>query len=135
MKMIAEFFSDVSHILIAFAIVAFMMLMFFVIKPMMVSSKATATTISTTLTNQSFSSYDNTQVQGSDVISAIGSKATSTLTVVVETADGQTISYTSSSYNLTNPNVSGYIEPTANFQSTLSKTANGTVNKITFVQQ
>ncbi len=135
MKMIAEFFSDVSHILIAFAIVAFMMLMFFVIKPMMVSSKATATTISTTLTNQSFSSYDNTQVQGSDVISAIGSKATSTVGVRVETLDGANINYTSSSYNLTVPTAPGYIEPTANFASTVSKTANGTVNQITFVQQ
>lgn len=135
MKQIAEFFTDMTHVMIAVGIVAFMMVLFFVVKPLMASSKASATTISTSLVNQSYSTYDNTQVQGSDVISAVGSKASSTLTVEVQTADGQTINYTSSSYNLTDPNSSGYIEPTANFKSTLSKTANGTVNKITFVQQ
>lgn len=135
MKQLAEFFSDVSHVVIALIIVAFMMALFFVIKPMMAAGKATATTTSTTLIGQNFSPYDNTEKQGSDVISAIGGEASSTITVQVQTADGTTNNYTSSSYNLTDPNSSGYIEPTANFQSTISKTANGTVNKITFVQK
>lgn len=135
MKQLAEFFTDVSHVVIAFAIVAFMMLIFFVIKPMMASSKATATTISTTLIGQNFTPYNNAEKQGSDVITAIGTQASSTVTVEVQTADGTTNDYTSSSYNLTDPNSSGYIEPTENFHSTISKRANGSVNKITFVQQ
>lgn len=135
MKMIAEFFGDATHLIISFIIVAFLMVMFFVVKPMMTTSKSTATTISTSLINQSYSPYDNTVVQGSDVVSAISSKASASLTIEVKTKDGQTNDYTSSSYNLTDPNTAGYIEPIENFKSTLTKTSNGTVNKITFVQQ
>lgn len=81
-----------------------------------------------------YTTYDEADVSGSEVISAINTKAADNISVVVKTLDNTTKTYTSASYKATAVTDSGYVEPTGIFKSKLNKTSNGTITGITFTQ-
>jgi hypothetical protein len=83
-----------------------------------------------------FSNFENSTCSGSDVISAIRTYATDTFTITVRTAEASTpVNYNASnSYTITNSTNANYIEPTAQFTSTLVRNNNNTVTGISFIQ-
>ena len=104
-------------------------------QPVMETSNNRIDTVSAQLTNSEFKLYDGTTVSGSDVISAINTKASSNITVRVKTNSNPSgKSYNSGSYNIKDITNDNYIEDTASFSASLNKTDNGTVTGITFTQ-
>ncbi len=88
------------------------------------------------MTANNYSAFDNQSVSGGDVISAINTKATTDLTIIVITnSDTVGITYSSATYNISDTSSIDYIEPNATFHSVIGKTYNGTVTTITFTQQ
>lgn len=124
-----------AGVLVSILIITWAISMYFKTTPMQKSAASSTDTITQSLTTRSFSAYDGTTVSGSDVISAINTRSSNEVHVQVKTSDGTTVTYKSASYNLTDLNSAGYIEPNANFSATISKTSNGTVNLISFVEQ
>lgn len=121
-------------VLLTLLVLTWILGMYFKVGPLQnLSSKQTETTVQA-LTTSTYSEYNNHDVMGADVISAIDTKASKDVAVKVETTDGAVITYNAASYNLTDSTDTGYIEPTASFHSTLGYTTNGTVDLITFVQ-
>lgn len=95
-----------------------------------------ADTITYNETNSKYTKYDNTTVDGSDVLNAISEFASTQLTITVQTtANPSGITYNSyNGYAITDVNNINYIEPTAQFSSKLVKTENGTTSSIIFLE-
>lgn len=88
-----------------------------------------------TISNSKFTEYDGTTVSGTQAINAIRMYAADTFTVEINTIKGSKSYNVGTAYNITDISDSNYIEPTAKFKSTLGKTDNNTVNKITLTQE
>lgn len=105
-------------------------------EPVMSTSNAKIDSISAQLDSIDYKNYDGKSVSGSEVISAINTKASSNITVKVKTSSNSSgKSYNSSSYNIKDISDKNYIEATAIFDSKIEKTDNGTVTGIIFEQQ
>lgn len=104
-------------------------------QPILENSNNKMDSISSQLDSIEYKSFDGTSVSGSEVISAINTKASGNITVKVKTranANGKT--YNSGSYNIKDIDDDNYIEATAMFSSEIKTTENGTVTGITFEQ-
>ncbi|OPJ59769.1 hypothetical protein [Clostridium oryzae] len=122
--------------ILALVVITFAITIFNKNKPLQKTALSTQDTMIQSINSSSFSSYDNQIVTGDLVITAINTKASDDLKVLVKTNSNPAGKvYTSSAYNISDISDSNYIEPTASFKATLGKTSNGTVNLITFVQQ
>lgn len=105
-------------------------------EPVMNTSSSKIDTISAQLDSIDYKTYNGTSVSGSEVISAINTKASSNVAVKVKTkANSSGKTYNSGSYNIKDINDNDYIEVTAMFDSEVERTDNGTVTGIVFEQQ
>jgi hypothetical protein len=105
-------------------------------EPVMSTSSSKIDTISSQLDAIDYKTYNGTQVSGSEVISAINTKASSNIAIKVKTkANSSGKTYNSGSYNIKDINNHDYIESTAMFNSEIEKTDNGTVTGINFDQE
>lgn len=105
-------------------------------EPVMNTSSSKIDTISAQLDSIDYKTYNGTSVSGSEVISAINTKASSNVAVIVKTkANSSGKTYNSGSYNIKDINDNDYIEATAMFDSEVERTDNGTVTGIVFEQQ
>ncbi len=102
--------------------------------PLIYNSGDKIDTITTQVENVEYSAYNNTDVSGSEVISAINTKANENITVMVVTKSGSH-SYNSASYNIKIVSDKDYIEPTAKFHAVVERTDNQTITGITFTQK
>jgi len=84
--------------------------------------------------NIEYSAYDNAEVAGSEVMSAVNTKANSNVTVKVITKSS-THDYNGEIYNIKQVTNADYIEPTAKFDAQIDRTANNTITGITFTQK
>lgn len=84
--------------------------------------------------NAEYNAYDNAEVSGSEVISAVNTKASNNITVKVITKSG-THDYNGEVYNIKQVTNADYIEPTARFDAQVDRTANKTIVGITFTQK
>lgn len=92
--------------------------------------------MTSTISQSKYTEYDNTTVSGTQAINAIRLYASATLSInVVTRAAGASIYTSPTSYTVVDITNVNYIEPTGSFRSTVSKTANGTVNLISLIQQ
>lgn len=84
--------------------------------------------------NRKYLQYDETIVQGSDVLNSIREFADSSFTITVKTKLNPTgVTYSSyNSYKIVDINNKDYIEPIVKFTSTLTKNTNGAVDGIIF---
>lgn len=122
--------------ILALVVITFAITIFNKTKPLQASALSTQDTMIQSINSNSFSSYDNQTVTGDLVVTAINTKASDSLRVVVKTnANPAGKTYTSSAYNISDISDLNYVENTSSFQATLGKTSNGTVNSITFVQK
>lgn len=104
-------------------------------QPVMENSSNKIDSITAQLDSVEYKLFDGRNVSGSDVISAVNTKASSNITVKVKTsANPSGKSYNSGSYNIKDIHHKDYIEATATFEAQLEKTDNGTVTGITFEQ-
>ena len=104
-------------------------------QPVMENSSNKIDSITAQLDSVEYKLFDGRNVSGSDVISAVNTKASSNITVKVKTsANPSGKSYNSGSYNIKDIHHRDYIEATATFEAQLEKTDNGTVTGITFEQ-
>lgn len=92
-------------------------------------------TVSEQMDTLSYKTYDNSPASGSEVLSAINTKASKDFKIFVTTKAGGTVVYTGYSYNITDINDTNYIEPTGEFMANLTKTTNKTISGITFIQR
>lgn len=105
-------------------------------EPVMNTSNSKIDSISAQLDAIDYKSYNGTKVSGSEVISAVNTKASSNVTVTVKTSKNSSgKSYNSASYNIKDIHDANYIEATALFNSEIEKTDNGTITGIIFEQQ
>lgn len=105
-------------------------------QPVMEKSSNKIDSVTAQLDSIEYKLFDGRPVSGSEVISAINTKASSNITVKVKTsANPSGKSYNSGSYNIKDIHHKDYIEATASFESQLEKTDNGTVTGITFEQE
>ena len=87
-------------------------------EPVMSTSSSKIDTISSQLDAIDYKTYNGTQVSGSEVISAINTKASSNVAIKVKTkANSSGKTYNSGSYNIKEINNHDYIESTAMFNS------------------
>ncbi|WP_346869104.1 hypothetical protein [Clostridium sp. UBA5119] len=121
-------------VIMTLILVGAMITLFLKVVPSIDKANSKIDTISSQMDMIYFKSYDDTEVSGSEVISAINTKASSDITVKVTTQAGTEATYNSSTYNITNVNDKNYIEPTAKFDSTVERNSNNAVSGITFVQ-
>lgn len=92
--------------------------------------------MTSTISQSKYTEYDNTVVSGTQTINAIRLYASSSLSITVSTkAGGSSVYTTPTAYTVVDISNVNYIEPTATFKSQVSKTANGTVNMISLIQQ
>ena len=86
--------------------------------------------------NMQYMQFNNKDVSGSEVLSAINTKASTKCYIKVTTSDGHVATYTDeTNYVGNSPTDAGYVEPTATFKATVHKTANGTVDGLIFQQK
>ena len=111
--------------------------MFFKVGPLQKQASSNTDTIVQSMTTASFSSYDIKDVTGSDVVTAINTRASKDITVKVTTKSAPTVPvlYTFANYNIATSSDPAYIEPSGLFKSTITKTTNGTVSAINFIQE
>lgn len=102
--------------------------------PSLDSAHKKVDTVTEQMDSMYYKNYDSTVVSGSEVLSAINTKASEDVTVTVATI-GVTTPYNSSTYNQTNVNAKDFIEPTAKFKATIDRNDNKAVKGITFTQQ
>jgi len=122
-------------VIMTLILVGAMITLFLKVVPSIDKANSKIDTISAQMDMIYFKSYDNTNVSGSEVVSAINTKASSDITVTVKTqASSKEVNYNSSTYNITNVNDSNYIEPTAKFKSEVKRNSNNAVSKIVFTQ-
>ncbi len=121
-------------VIMTLILVGAMITLFLKVVPSIDKANSKIDTISSQMDMIYFKSYEKTTVSGSEVISAINTKASSDITVTVTTQAGTTKKYNSSSYNITDVNKDDYIEPTAKFNSKVERNSNNAVSGITFVQ-
>ncbi len=121
-------------VIMTLILVGAMITLFLKVVPSIDKANSKIDTISSQMDMIYFKSYDGTKVSGSEVISAINTKASSDITVSVKTQAGVAKEYNSSTYNITNVNDDNYIEPTAKFDSEVKRNSNNAVSKIIFVQ-
>ncbi len=121
-------------VIMTLILVGAMITLFLKVVPSIDKANSKIDTISAQMDMIYFKSYEKTTVSGSEVISAINTKASSDITVTVTTQAGSKAVYNSSSYNITDVNKDDYIEPTAKFDSKVERNSNNAVSGITFVQ-
>lgn len=121
-------------VIMTLILVGAMITLFLKVVPSIDKANSKIDTISSQMDMIYFKSYEKTTVSGSEVISAINTKASSDITVTVTTQAGVTTPYNSSNYNITDVNDHKYIEPTAKFKSEIERNSNNAVSGITFVQ-
>lgn len=103
--------------------------------PVLEKSNSKMDVVTTQLDIVEFKSFDNTTISGSEVISAVNTKASNNITVMVKTKGNQVgKAYNSGSYNIKAITDKDYIEATAQFKAEIQKTDNGTVTGLTFTQ-
>lgn len=100
-------------------------------EPILNTSSSKLDTVSAQLDSIDFKSFNGTTISGSEVISAINTKASSNITVTVKTSSNPSgKAYNSASYNIKDIYDNNYIEATAQFLCELEETDNGTVTGI-----
>ena len=104
-------------------------------QPVLENSSSKIDSVATQLDSIEYKQYEGMPVSGSEVISAINTKASSNIAVKVKTSGNPSGKvYNSGSYNIKDINGENYIEPTANFNAEVDRTDNGTVTGLTFEQ-
>jgi hypothetical protein len=134
---IPEFIKGAAYVLIAILIIGVALAFFTKGKNIIGIADQGLTDTTAKLSQSQYVEYDTGKVvTGNQVINAIRTFSSSTFTVTVVTKAGSSISYTSpTAYTVIDISNTAYIEPTALFVSTISKTSNATVNHITLIQQ
>ncbi|MDT8718230.1 hypothetical protein IAI10_16305 [Clostridium sp. 19966] len=136
MKAVEEGTHGSVGIILTLGVITFFVAIFGLSGPLRTLASSNLKSTVQSFTASTFSNYDNTEINGSEVISAINTKASSDLSVIVKTkSDTVGKKYNTGSYNISDSSDPDYIEGEATFTSVLGKTTNGTIISITFTQQ
>lgn len=138
MKDLVEWLKENVTLVVVLVIISAIVAIFMLGQGFFAQSMKNAGTTQAKASNSQYNGYDGTIISGAEVISAIRNNASATFTVKVNTTGGLAAgqSYVSANgYAITVPTNVEYIEPSANFKGTLTKSTNLAITGVAFVQQ